>query len=95
MKSSLNFITFFSIKNSGKLSQTTAIINASHVQIGIHFDINASIIGIILVEFAYIGIHSTTAIGTAKGLELDICFSKNHVGTNQWIIAQIHTHNIT
>jgi len=79
---SLSFITFFKIKNSGKDNPTTAIINANQVPSGIHFAIKAWTIGITLVAFAYIGIHTITAIGTAKGLLLVIYVSKNPVGTN-------------
>ena len=86
-----NFITFFKIKNSGKLNQTTAIINASQVQRGIHLSIKDCITGIIDVAFAYIGIQSITDIGTAKGFSFVIYSWKNHSGTYQWIIAQTHT----
>ena len=65
---SLSFITFFKIKNSGKDNPTTAIINAKPVPSGIHFAINAWTIGMTLVAFAYIGIQTITAIGTANGL---------------------------
>jgi len=79
---SLSFITFFKIKNSGKDNPTTAIINANQVPSGIHFAIKAWTIGMTLVEFAYIGIPTMTAIGTANGLLFVIYVSKNPVGTN-------------
>jgi hypothetical protein len=41
VKSNFIFITFFSIKNSGSESPTTAIIKAIPVQSGIHFEIRA------------------------------------------------------
>ena len=88
-------MTFFKIRNSGRLNHTTAIMNASHVPIGIHFKIRACIIGIMLVAFAYIGIPSITAIGTAKGLFFVIYFSKNQVGTNPCINHQRATHKST
>lgn len=95
IKSNWIFITFLSIKNSGSESPTTAIIKARPVQSGIHFEISASTIGIILVALAYIGIPIITAIGTAKGLSAVMYFSKNPVGTNQWIMAQSQTHKST
>ena len=82
VRRSFVLIIFFKIKNSGKLSPTTAIINASPVQRGIHFVIRAWIIGITLVALAYIGIQRITAIGTANGFDLVIYFSKNPVGIN-------------
>ena len=82
MSSNLVFMTFLSIKNSGNDKPTTAIINANHVPNGIHFAINAWTMGITLVAFAYIGIPTITAIGTANGLFLLIYCSKNPVGIN-------------
>jgi hypothetical protein len=41
IKSNCIFITFFNIKNSGKLRPITAIIKASQVPRGTHFTINA------------------------------------------------------
>jgi hypothetical protein len=69
-----------SIRNSGKLNPTTAIINANHVPNGIHFAIKAWTIGITPIAFAYIGIQTITAIGTPNGFDAVIYFSKNHVG---------------
>jgi hypothetical protein len=83
VRSNFIFITFFNIKNSGRLSQTTAIIKASHVHRGIHLSIKDSIIGIILVAFVYIGIHRITDRGTANGCSTVIYFWKNHSGTYQ------------
>lgn len=95
VKSSFIFITFLSMRNSGKLSPTTAIIKASPVPRGIHFTMSAWIIGITLVVFAYIGIPIITAIGTANGLLFVIYFSKNQVGMNQWMSHPIATHKRT
>ena len=88
-------MTFLSIRNSGRDKPTTAIINASHVPNGIHFAINACTIGITLVALAYIGIPTITAIGTANGLLLVICCSKNPVGRKPWIAAPTATHSNT
>jgi len=70
MSNNFVFITFLSIRNSGRDKPTTAIINANPVPNGIHFAINAWTIGITLVALAYIGIPTITAIGTANGLFL-------------------------
>ena len=83
INNNLNFITFFKIRNSGKLSHTTAIIKAKAVQSGIHLSTNDCIIGIIEVAFAYIGIHKITEIGTANGFSFVIYVWKNHSGTYQ------------
>lgn len=89
------FITFFSIKNSGSDSQTTAIMNAKAVHNGIPATINDLIIGITQAAFAYIGIQISTASGTAKMLSLVMYSWKNHCGIYQWIIAHIHTQSST
>lgn len=77
-----SFITFLRIKNSGSDSPTTAIIKARPVPRGTHFAMRACMMGIMLVALAYIGIQSTTAIGTAKGVFSEIYCAKNHSGTN-------------
>jgi len=60
------FITFLSMRNSGRLSPTTAIIKARAVHIGIQVIINDLTMGMTQAAFAYIGIHMSTASGTAK-----------------------------
>lgn len=89
------FITFLSIKNSGRDKPTVAIINASHVPRGTPLAMSDWIIGMTLVAFAYMGTHRSTANGTAKMLSLPIYHSKNHTGTNPWIPAQIPTQRST
>jgi hypothetical protein len=68
VNNNLNFIIFLRIRNSGKLSHTTAIIKAIPVQKGTHLSIRDSTIGTTLIALAYIGIHNTTETGTAKKL---------------------------
>lgn len=93
IRSSLIFITFLRIRNSGKDKPTTAIINASHVPSGIHFAMSACTMGMTLVAFAYMGIQTSTAMGTANGLCLVMYFSKNPVGMYPWMTAPTPTHN--
>lgn len=81
MSNNFVFMTFLRMRNSGRDKPTTAIINANHVPNGTHLAINAWTIGITLVAFAYIGIPTKTAIGTANGLLLVTYASKNQVGT--------------
>lgn len=84
-------MTFLRMRNSGRLSPTTAIMKASPVPRGIHFAMRAWMIGRTLVALAYIGIPRMTAIGTAKGFDLVIYCSKNPVGMNPWMIHPMNT----
>ena len=57
---------------SGRLKAVTAIINANAVPIAIPLAVSASTIGIIPAALEYIGIPSTTATITAKGLSFPV-----------------------
>jgi hypothetical protein len=95
VSNNLIFITFLSIRNSGKDNHITAIIKASAVPIGTPFAISDWTTGITPAELVYIGIPIITAKGTAKGLFLLIYVSKNQVGINQWMPAPTATHDKT